>query len=69
VLAAAGTALKSGDLAGAVTAMKRLSAGPAAVATWLADAGARLDVETTEAAIDAALLRDLRADTISGPKP
>ena len=68
-LAASETALKLGDLAGAVAALRRLQ-GPAAEAAkqWLDDAQARLDADKTLAALDARLTsRILAAPT--GAKP
>ncbi|HTS93690.1 MAG TPA: hypothetical protein VMG55_16885 [Stellaceae bacterium] len=61
-LAAAETAMRSGDLAAAVAAMKRVE-GPAAepAKRWLADAEARLGAEATVAALDAALLQRMLA--------
>jgi hypothetical protein len=69
-LAAAVAALGNGDLAGAVSAARRLE-GPAAqaVAPWLEDAQARLDAEASLAALDATLMRRFLANPAAGAKP
>jgi hypothetical protein len=61
VLGTADTALKNEDLASAITALKQIerSAGET-VSAWIREAEARLAMENTLAALDAALARRLR---------
>lgn len=70
VLAAAQKALKRGDLAAAIAALKRLG-GPGAEAArgWLADAAARADAEQRMSAIDAAVEHEWVTSAPQEPKP
>jgi hypothetical protein len=69
-LAEAEAALKNGDLAAAVVAMRRAagSASPVA-ASWLEDAQARLDTEATLTATDATILKRFLTEPGAGAKP
>jgi hypothetical protein len=70
-LAAAQSALKSGDLAGALAALKPLPAPAAdAMKPWLADAQARVDAEATLAGLESALAQRFLSDrAAAGAKP
>jgi uroporphyrinogen-III synthase len=62
-------ALRAGDLAGAVAALQRLKgASGEAAASWIADAGARVEAEQRLAALDDAVRQLLSADA-PGTKP
>jgi len=69
-LADAETALRAGDLAAAVAAVRRAdgAASPATLA-WLEDAQARLDAEAALAAADATLMKRFLAEPAMGAKP
>ncbi len=69
-VADAETALKTGDLAAAVAAVRRAdgSASPA-LSAWLDDAQARLDAEAALAAAEATLLKRFLAEPSTGAKP
>jgi hypothetical protein len=67
-LAEAEAALKAGDLAGAVAAMRKLDGAAAETAKpWLGDAEARLAAETGVDALDAALARRFLGDQPAKP--
>jgi len=69
-LAEAAAALKSGDLAAAVAAVRRAEGSPSpAMASWLEDAQARLDAEAALAAADATLMKRFLAEPGAGAKP
>lgn len=67
-LAAAEAALKAGDLAGAVAAMRKLDGTAAETAKpWLGDAEARLAAEAAVASLDATLARRFLSDQPAKP--
>ena len=69
-LTEAAAAVKSGDLASAVAAMRRAGGSEApAAASWIEDAQARLDAEATLTAADATLLKRLLTEPGAGAKP
>ena len=68
--AAAAAALKNGDLAAAVAAMRRADGSVSPVAaSWLEDAQPRLDTEATLTAADATILKRFLTEPGAGAKP
>jgi len=66
----AAAALRNGDLAAAVAAMRRSGASESpAAASWLEDAQARLDAEAVLTAVDAILVKRFLAAPGAGAKP
>jgi hypothetical protein len=69
-LAEAAAALKTGDLAAAVAAVRRADGSQSpAMASWLEDAQARLDAEAALAAADSSLMKRFLAEPGAGAKP